>query len=164
MYNNDGTYSFEDVNKQLFSGYSHLTDLEYATVINKAVMSNIKRDKLKYLSLSLKRFYYFWWFSPDTGREYPRLYLLLYKPYYIFTLLFALIGIVALTIRSIKDAFLRDNQWLLILIFIISTTIPHYLYYGEGRHRFALEPLLLIFTSYGIFCFYNNIRNRIKPI
>ena len=146
LYGKDGSDGFTDVNQQLFSKHTRLTDLEYAALINQTVYSNIRKNKLGYLFLCLKRIYYFWWFSPDTGREYSKYYLTLYKPYHLFAVVFTLWGI----ILASKKFPVTSHHWVLLVIFIVSTTFPHYLYYGEGRHRFALEPLLLIFTSYGV--------------
>lgn len=162
LYDKNGGHSFSDVNKQLFSEFSHLSDLEYTDIINKSVFSNIIKNKLTYLLLSLKRFYYFWWFSPDTGKLYPKYYLTLYKPYYLFILFFALCGIIIAIANSLKKHTLKDFRWFILVVFIISTTIPHYLYYGEGRHRFALEPILLILTSYGLLFFLDKITIRIE--
>ncbi len=162
LYHNDGSPSFTDVNDQLFSEYTQLTDLEYAHIINREVIANIKKDKLKYLTLTLKRFYYFWWFSPDSGKEYPQYYIRLYKPYYAFILLFAIFGIIVLTAHNIRNGFRQNYHWTLLIIFIISITLPHYMCYAEGRHRFALEPLMLIFTSYGLVSCYNRLINYKK--
>ncbi|MFH1857289.1 MAG: glycosyltransferase family 39 protein, partial [Candidatus Omnitrophota bacterium] len=158
LYSQDGSDAFTDVNR-LFANDTRLTDLEYASSINKAVYENIRNNKLGYLVLCLKRFYYFWWFSPDTGREYAGYYLTLYKPYYALMLAFALCGIVFLAFQKHPAA---SPHWLLLILFILSTTLPHYLYYGEGRHRFALEPLLVIFTSYGLLHGYQLFRGLLR--
>jgi len=158
LYQTDDSFSFIDVNKELFSGYKNLTDLEYAKTINEAVVSNIKKDKLGYTVLSLKRFYYFWWFSPSSGREYPGSYLIYYKAYYLFIMLLAVFGVIVLFIRS--GALSWNNYWILPIIFIVAISVPHYLYYSEGRHRFAIEPIILIFTGYGISYLYHKIFKR----
>lgn len=152
------------IHKKVFSGYKQITDLEYTKIMNNEIYSHLKKNKAEFVILAIKRFYCFWWFSGQTGKEYPKYYLIFYKPYYSLTLFFAIFGIIILLLRSIKNGFLKDNQWLLLIIFIFSITIPHYLFYVEGRHRFAIEPLLLIFTSYGLLNFYNSLVKYIKNI
>lgn len=156
----NGKPLLDGVHKEIFASYKQLTNAEYIKILESKVREIIRENKAKFIISVCKRFYYFWWFSPHTGMEYPSLYLRLYKPYYLLFLLFAIAGISVLFLKNFRRDSSGQRDWLLLFIFIILITIPHYLLYAEGRHRFAIEPILAIFTSYGILYIYNNLTKK----
>lgn len=102
----------------------------------------IRAYPLKFLSLTLKKFYFFWWFSPHAGQFYPGIPFIIYKFGYFFILLFSIIGFIS----GSREAF-RKTVLVFILLLVIS--MAQSLFYIEGRHRLAVEPLLLIFVPAG---------------
>ena len=107
----------------------------------------IKHYPLSFLILTMKKFYYFWYFSPNSGFEYPKLYLYVYKILYIPAFLFAIFG-AFLVLNHGAESARKKTHLLLLLLFAVSFTQSFF--YVEGRHRLAVEPLLLIFTAHGL--------------
>ena len=93
-----------------------------------------------------------------SGLLYPHRYLLTYKVFYSFILFFALVGLTCSLAKKNKD--MLANAYLL-LFFLISISLFQALYYVEGRHRWGIEPILMIFSAVGIAAFVETIR-RVK--
>ena len=111
----------------------------------KSFMLHHPRETVK---LFFKKLFIFLWFSPQTGFLYPQIYLTLYKIYYSIMLFFALGGI----FLSPKKKKIRNHQevWT-VLVFMASVAALQAIFYVDLRHRWGIEPLLLIFTAEGIF-------------
>lgn len=106
----------------------------------------VRQHPAQFINLTAKKFYYFWWFSPQAGLLYPSSYLKWYKIYYTLILSVSLIGIIcALSIKRTRPIII------LILLLFSSNSLLHSLYYLEGRHRWSIEPLLVICFSFGLF-------------
>jgi 4-amino-4-deoxy-L-arabinose transferase-like glycosyltransferase len=97
--------------------------------------------------LYVKKVYYFWWFSPQSGIFYSPKYLLIYKTGYAITLGFSILG-VALAMRSRRPGV--RNSCLILLSVMISICLGQSVFYVEGRHRWLIEPILLIFFSFAV--------------
>lgn len=95
------------------------------------------------LSLVARKFYYFWWFSPQSGREHPRLAFQLYKPLYAFVLLFAVWG-------GVLGLSRLPREYALLLLFLITISLAQSLFFAEGRHRLALMPILMVPCAVGL--------------
>ena len=95
-------------------------------------------------TLFVKKVYYFWWFTPQAGREHPPWALSVYKPLYFWALLAAVWGAVV-GLRGI-----RQRQFVLLLLFLLTVSMGQSLFYVEGRHRLALMPLLLHPAAVGV--------------
>jgi len=101
----------------------------------------------KALGLFVKKIFYFWWFPPVICLNYPQVFFSLYRAYYIFIILFAIAGL----IYAFADkGFNNKAKCSLLLMYFLFLTLLHAVYYVEGRHRWTIEPLILIFTAYGI--------------
>lgn len=107
----------------------------------------IKNNPGKSLILFGKKLYYFWWFSPTQGLNYPKSWLSIYKLYYSIILLLAISGFFT-GIKIIPRQ--KRQMFYLLLLFFITVSIAQALYYVDGRHRWAIEPLVLIFSASGI--------------
>jgi len=88
----------------------------------------------------IQRVYYFWWFSPEWGLGYPPLLKTAYRVWWGLLLLFVVIG--GATTRN-RDVWLMASCAVLI-------SMLQCLYYVEGRHRLAIEPLLLPLAALGL--------------
>lgn len=87
----------------------------------------------------------FWWFSPQSGSLYPFEYLRMYKGYYVSVLVLALIGMAGISRLSVPAV-----RWAGSLIFLmISVALLQAAFYVEIRHRWGVEPLLLLFAVWG---------------
>lgn len=99
-----------------------------------------------FVRLTLLKFYYFWWYAPTTGLLYPRAWLQSYMLYYVVTLVLAGAG-VSLAARIGKG---RMAGALLIGSMLLVLSAFQSLFYVEGRHRWAVEPLILVFSGGGV--------------
>ena len=97
-----------------------------------------------------------WWFSPMSGLLYPRYYLVLYKIFYSAMLVLACLGINSLLKKRVS---VRQEVYLL-LFFLTFLSLFQALYYVEGRHRWSVEPILMIFSAAGILKLTNKFLER----
>lgn len=146
-YRADGRTMLESASPDFLEELYSLDELGQNELFKEEAFDFIKTHPFKAVRLFIKKIYYFWWFSPQSGIEYPRPYLLSYKILYSGILLFAVLGIV-FSLRS-KINNIKWGAKLITLLFI-SISVAQSLFYVEGRHRWAIEPLLLIFTAYGL--------------
>jgi len=144
-YSDDKKVIFYEVLPRDLSGkICAMPELEQNAFFKDITIKYIKEHPKKFLNLFFKKIFYFWWFAPQTGVLYPHLYLAIYKVYYLFLFLFALLGMGILFVR-------QKFPCLIILLFFASVTLSHAINYVEIRHRWGIEPLLFIFTAAGIF-------------
>ena len=96
------------------------------------------------LGLYAKKFLSFWWFSPQTGLLYPKRYNHWYRGYYGI-----IVGLAGMGFWG-----LRRQLWALplalLLGFTLSIALIQSAYYIDGRHRWTVEPILLLFAAQGI--------------
>ena len=132
----------EEFRKKLFS----LDEIGQMELFKTESLTFVRQHPGQFIGRTLKKFYYFWWFSPQAGLLYPASYLVLYKIYYAVILSGAFIGL-------IWALFINRTRPLIILMLLLfsSNSFLHSLYYLEGRHRCSIEPFLLICFSFGVF-------------
>lgn len=106
----------------------------------------IRDQPATFAAMTLKKWYYFWWFSPETGTLYPRWWLYGYLTYYVPVLFLALAGAFGAVRRRGPHA----NVVMLLVPMLLGLSLLQSLYYVEGRHRWAVEPLLLLLTGVGV--------------
>lgn len=109
-------------------------------------MAYIETHPGTFVRLTLQKFFQFWWLSPQTGLLYPKPWLLLYQAYYVAVLLLAGIGVASL-IRSGSAAW---REALLLMLFLLVLSGLQSFYYVEGRHRWAVEPMVLAMSGGGV--------------
>jgi len=111
----------------------------------------IHEHPLRFIGRTIKKFYYFWWFSPQAGLLYHKIWFILYKILYIFIVTAGLIGIY---FTYQEGLFRAKADIALILLMLLTISFTQSLFYIEGRHRWALEPIFLIFTAKGLQMFF----------
>jgi hypothetical protein len=121
-------------------------ELELNDIFTSEVVSFVEGNPREFVVLTLRKFVYFWTFSPQAGLLYPSQWLLPYQIYYTFAALLGLLGIARILQTGNPGG--RD---LLVVLATVSLTIAaiHALAYVEGRHRWGIEPLLLPLTAHG---------------
>mgnify|MGYP001591873191 CR=1 FL=1 len=107
----------------------------------------IKENPSRFIRLTFARLYYFWWFSPHTGLEYPTYYFTVYKIFYIYILLAAMIGIYDPYLYKTED---QRIMLLIILIALLVICSVQSLVYVHYRHRASIELLITLFAANGI--------------
>jgi 4-amino-4-deoxy-L-arabinose transferase-like glycosyltransferase len=107
----------------------------------------IKSDPGRFIRLTLTKLYSFWWFSPQTGTEYARGWLVGYQLFYVLVLVLGALGM-----WSVAASGAPAVRWQLVLLilFLVALSTLQSLYYVEGRHRWAVEPLLLVTAGGGV--------------
>ena len=144
-YLNNGKLVMES-DERFYEKAVRLNELDKRDLFRREAFGFVSRHPLKFLSLFVKKFYYFWWFSPAAGMLYPDNYLAFYKVYYVAILLFGAIGVIHL-FRTGALQIRRDT--LLLILFLLSISSFQSLFYIEGRHRWGIEPIMLIFAATG---------------
>jgi 4-amino-4-deoxy-L-arabinose transferase-like glycosyltransferase len=92
--------------------------------------------------LTVKKFFHFWWFAPQTGVLYPSGWRQIYMAYYVVVLVTAAAGVIAL--RARRDSI---RLGLLVGLFLLGLSVVQSLYYVEARHRWAIEPMLMALSG-----------------
>ena len=125
-----------------------LDELGQNRLFRKEALAYIRGDPMGFLARTLKKFYYFWWFSPQAGILYPKLWLGIYKIFYALALICGILGVLwAFKQGNRRRA--RESAVLAALL-VISVSLFQSLFYVEVRHRWAIEPVFLIFSAGGL--------------
>lgn len=132
------------------------SELDLNDIFAHEVVTFITQHPTDFLALTARKFAYFWWASPQVGLLYPGVWLVAYQSYAVVIFGFAAVGIITI-LRTGSS----DERNLLGILATISLTlaVAHALAYVEGRHRWGVEPLLLLVTARGIFVVANGLRS-----
>lgn len=109
-----------------------------------------------FIRLTLSKFFYFWWFAPQTGVLYPRSWLRIYMAYYAGVVLLAAIGV--WTLWHVRNQ--TKVLGILMGAFLIGLSGLQSLYYVEGRHRWAVESMILALSGGGMAALVERRRGR----
>jgi len=104
----------------------------------------VRRAPGAFVTLFAKKLWYFWWQSPHVGLLYPPRWTTIYMAYYAVMALAALAGLLHFS-RSPRNATVYGVAMFVLLAASYSATQA--LFYIEGRHRWQIEPLLLVFSA-----------------
>ena len=106
----------------------------------------------------VRKFLYFWWLPQTAGTLYPSSWLSAYQVYAAIIFAFAAVGAVA-----IARSGTADERMLLTTILALGLILAslHALTYVEGRHRWGIEPLVLLITARGLFVVASWLRARL---
>lgn len=141
----------EDMRKSL----KGMNELDQAKCYKRYFMDFVKNKPVLFLKLLAKKFYCFWWFSPQTGVLYPKAWLHLYGAYYAAILPFFVIGLASrLKCEANKDIMV------ILIVYMLSLAIIHTVVNVDTRHRWTVEPIMLIFASIGFFDILRYIKER----
>ena len=106
----------------------------------------IREHPREFIRLTAVKLIHFWWVAPQTGVIYPKSWFVAYTMYYVLELLFAMIGVWSIW----RMGRVTRPQLLLIAAFLLALSILQSLYYVEGRHRWAVEPILIAISGVGV--------------
>jgi hypothetical protein len=126
----------------------HADELQANDVFAQEALSFIEQRPEQFASLFVRKFVYFWWLPQPAGLLYPPSWLATYQVYASVIYAFAVVGIVGI----LRAGSAEERNLLATLAAIgFSLAVIHALAYVEGRHRWGLEPLLLLLTARGMF-------------
>lgn len=107
----------------------------------------VAHDPAAFVGRLGKKLAAFWWKSPTTGQLYPSWYLLGYQGWWFVTIAFGAVGVW----RSVCTRADRVACDVLTLLWCCASfSLLQSLFYVEGRHRWAIDPLLLVVVGQGI--------------
>jgi hypothetical protein len=121
------------------------TEAQRAQIYQAAALEFMRDNPGSTLRLYLRKLLTFWWGSQETGLLYPPSWLVAYQLWYAAILVLAGLGV--WTTRA--DPEQRAVVWL-ILATVLVVSATQAIFYVEGRHRLAIEPLLLTLTGVGL--------------
>ncbi len=131
-------------------------ELHVGDVFGRETLSFVQQQPREFAVLVARKFAYFWWLPQQAGVLYPAAWLQAYQLYAVVIYAFAALG--AITILRGGTA---DERQLLLTVASVGLTLAiiHALAYVEGRHRWAIEPLVLLLTARGMFVLASAARN-----
>jgi hypothetical protein len=152
----NGQDVFAAASPELQARFTQATELQLNEVFTLEVVAFVSQHPGDFVGLTARKFAYFWWSSPQMGLLYPPMWLTAYQGYALVIFGFGIVGVVTI-LRSGR----ADERELLGVLAAISLSLAviHALAYVEGRHRWGVEPLLLLLTARGIFVVAGSLRN-----
>ena len=106
----------------------------------------MRQRPVAFIGRTLTKLYYFWWFAPYAGRRYEGWQVAIYRGFYALLLALAALGLAEAWRRPIPRQ--RDGITLALLL-LGTVSVAQSLFYIDGRHRLAVEALLVVFSGYG---------------
>ena len=150
-----GQNVFSTASPELQARFTQATELQLNEVFAQEVVAFVSQHPGDFVGLTVRKFAYFWWSSPQMGLLYPPMWLSAYQGYALVIFGFGIVGAVTI-LRSGSTA---ERQLLGVLATIsLTLAVIHALAYVEGRHRWGVEPLLLLLTARGIFVATGSLR------
>ena len=154
-----GTVELDTLSTEEYSELSNQPDeIAQADWFSFRSRSFIREHKSEFVRLIAVKLFYFWWMGPQTGVLYPGVWLRLYMIYYIIELCLAIFGIWSIW-KLGRPA--KQNLWL-IVSFLFALSLLQSLYYVEGRHRWAVEPILIAISGGGVALWIQRHRQTLK--
>jgi hypothetical protein len=126
----------------LLNNISHLPPTEQNSLYMKKYFEILKKDPLHVIKMFFIKLKNFWLFRKNIGVDYSlaiKNYILLYKVYYLITLVLALMAL-----------FLLKKKALVYISFPIALSVMQSLVYVETRHRLIIEPFLIFLAVIGL--------------
>lgn len=119
-------------------------ELEQDAIFLASALAYISEDVPRAIGAVLRRFVAFWSFGELSGAWYPRAWLPLYAAYYA--------GLVVLAIAGVRHLLRRgEGRAVGILVTALAvTSVAQSIYYVEGRHRWSVEPLIVVLAAAGL--------------
>ena len=130
---------------ELAEAISGVSEMERNRLFAAAAAETILADPSAFGSRIFQKFVYFWTFAPQTGVSYPASYKAIYLLYYAAVVVLAGLGLW----RWHQARELGPALFLIGGLFL-AVSLTHAVLYFEMRHRWALEPLILIFSAAGL--------------
>jgi 4-amino-4-deoxy-L-arabinose transferase-like glycosyltransferase len=133
-------------------------EAERIAIYRDAAFDFIRSQPLSAVGLYIAKLKAFWWGSESTGLVYPPEWVLRYRLWYV--------GILTAAGYGAWRNFSHPRQGSVItlivtMLVVVSTTQA--LFYVEGRHRFAIEPLLIVLAGPGLVQLAQFVSARLSP-
>jgi hypothetical protein len=120
----------------------------------------IRAEPLAATSLFVTKMRIFWWRIDSDPLDYPRMASIIYAAIYRSELALALLGSFLLFQSRDEASHPRRSAAALVIGLMIAVSLLQSAFYVQGRHRFLIEPLLLVFTAAGVVALARRSRPR----
>jgi len=145
-YTPDGKRVLDFMPKEMSQRLGSLTEWEQNELFKEEALRFMKTHPRRTLILFWKKWFAFWWRFPQTGVQYPKMWSRIYTFYYLILLWVAMGGMMYTLFSKVH---LRVDVVLILMLFFLVSMVQS-LFFVEGRHRWAVEPVLLIFSAEGL--------------
>jgi 4-amino-4-deoxy-L-arabinose transferase-like glycosyltransferase len=146
LHSRDGRPLITQLPVELETALAQADELRQSDLFRKEAWAFIRQNPWAAARLYLRKWVNFWWFSPTTGLYYPPIYAAAYGLFYAAAAALAIAGL-----WSVRHQ-LSSPPLLLLLLFPLFIAFFQCFYYVEGRHRWTVEPLLLLLAMRGARC------------
>jgi len=150
-----GRNVYDAAPEQLVHAWQRRDETGQARLFRDEAIAQVQRDPARAAELDVKKAIYFWTAPPDSGQQYPPQYFAVYFAYYGAVLCLAVVGIAMV----LRDPVLAPEATLVVL-YLASLTLVHVVMFVEMRHRWAAEPVLLVFVPAGARVVWNTVSRR----
>ncbi len=120
-------------------------EAERMTIYRDAAFAYWRAEPAQAVRLYFAKLLAFWWASPTTGILYPGLWVATYNAYYLVIAACAVLGLVV----GLRSERARPGV-VLIVVALLLVSLTQSLFYVEGRHRWEVEPLMLVLAGAGV--------------
>jgi hypothetical protein len=146
---------FAAASPELQARFNQPSELQLNEVFTQEVVAFVAQQPGDFVDLTVRKFVYFWWSSPQMGLLYPPQWLTAYQGYALVIFGFGIVGVVAILGRG---SVAERNLLGVLAALSLSLAVIHAVAYVEGRHRWGVEPLLLLLTARGVFVVAGSLR------
>lgn len=153
-YTPDGRTMLQAAPEEFRARIAAANESERITIYREAATDFARAHPLDAVRLYATKVKSFWFGSETTGFLYPAAWTVIYTAWYAAMLVLALAGIwVAWSPRRAASAPAdRSAAVVLIVLALLLVCLGQAAFYVEGRHRLAVEPLLLVLSGGGLAC------------
>lgn len=129
-------------------------EIEQRKLFTAATIDFVSRHPTETLRLFSRKFLGFWWFMPQSGLLYPAAYRAIYTAYYGAVVAFAVLG----TWFGMRAGGVRRRLTVTVLGFLLLVSVAQAIFYVEIRHRWSIEPIILVFCAAGVMALVDRVR------
>ena len=141
-----------EMQKEIDESGSELLDNE---IFKKYAMDFVENNPGEFVKGLFKKAFYFSWFGPHTGIKYPSKLVIFAKILYAVFLLMTLCGVY----YCYKNK-LVNKAFIFPILLLLGVSSVHILYFFEMRHRWTVEPVMMIFASIIPVLFFEKMKQK----
>ena len=139
-----GRSVYDAAPERLVRAWRDGTEADHIRLFRIEGLAEVRKDPAATAARDVKKFLYFWTVPPNSGQLYAPGYFRVYLAYYVMMVVTAAVGLAA----AWRLPAARGGV-ALILLLLLSMSVVHALMFVEMRHRWAAEPLMLVFVPAG---------------
>lgn len=107
----------------------------------------VAREPVAFVARTVRKLVDFWWFAAYLGRRYATVEVIVYGLFYLGVAGLAMIGLLSSWRRPVPG---QGDGIRIVLLIVVSMAVAQSLFYVQGRHRLAVEPLLIVLSGHGL--------------